>query len=107
MFFIAFILGSVSGQCQSTAAAQLRLLPNTVGAGAGLFTNVGVGGLGSSAGIIQSCCERNRDSIRRLEKRIDFVENDMGNRFKDEFDQIDDVLDDFQRRIDDLELRKD
>ena len=30
----------------------------------------------------------------------------MGDRFKDQFDQIDDVLDDFQRRIDDLELRR-
>ena len=72
----------------------------------GLFSSIGVGGSLSDFGLTRTCCERNRDNIRRLEKRLDFVRNDMGDRFKDEFDQIDDVLDDFERRIDDLELRR-
>ena len=28
----------------------------------------------------------------------------MGNKFKDEFNQIDDVLDDFEKRLDELEI---
>ena len=42
--------------------------------------------------------------IKLLRSRLTNVENDMGNKFKDEFNQIDDVLDDFEKRLDELEI---
>ena len=82
---LLFITNSASAQCQSTVAAQLRMLGAGVASG-GLFTSVGLGGNLGNLGVTRTCCERNRDNIRRLEKRLDFVENDMGDRFKDNFD---------------------
>ena len=78
--------------------------------GAPLATGVvGIGGngmgVGNGAVTVRTCCDRNRDKIAQLDDKISFVENDMGDRFSDDFDRIDTLLNDVERRIDELEIR--
>ena len=57
--------------------------------------------------FVRSCCDRNRDLIQKLEQRVNYVDNDMGSKFKDNFKRIDDVLDGFEARLDELEIKRD
>ena len=50
--------------------------------GRGIVGGVGVGNggavIGSASPVVRTCCDRNKDNLASLEKRINFIETDMG-----------------------------